>query len=171
MSERSAARRQSIVDTARSRFTTLGYDGTTIGDLATQLDISKAAVAYYFPTKDTFLDEFATPFIDELEQGVGAATDATGAVRAYLSAIVAHHDLAVWVDTDPTIRNDPRFGDRLAEINTAVTKHFTGRSRRRSDAIRALGVLGGLWRPAREISTDELNEHFDEIVDSAVASY
>ena len=160
-----------IVDAARARFTTLGYDGTTIGDLAAELGISKAAVAYYFPTKETFLDEFVTPFLDDLERSVADAADSTEAARAYLAAIVAHHDLALWVDTDPAIQNEPRFGGRLNDINTAVTTLFTGRSRRRSDAIRALGVLGGLWRPAREISTEELTSHFDEIVDSAVASY
>ena len=171
MSPRGAARRQLIVDAARDRFTTLGYEGTTIGDLASELGISKAAVAYYFPTKDTFLDEFVTPFVDALAERVAAADGRVEAVRAYLGVIVEHHDLAIWIDTDPAIQNDLRFGGRLSEINRVVTKHFTGPSRKRADSIRALGVLGGLWRPAREITTDELITHFDEIVDAAVASY
>lgn len=171
MSARSADRRKMIVAAARARFTMLGYDGTTIGDLAAELGISKAAIAYYFPTKETFLDELVTPFIDALEQGVGEAAGPRDVASAYLSAIVAHHDLALWIDTDPAIQSNPRFGGRLNEINTRVTKSFTGRSRRKSDAIRALGVLGGLWRPARELPVVDLVGHFDEIVDAASASY
>ena len=85
MSTRGAARRQAIVDTARNRFTTLGYDGTTIGDLATELDISKAAVAYYFPTKDTFLDEFVTPFV-EVDEAAEHGVRVLGRCPAHLVA-------------------------------------------------------------------------------------
>lgn len=170
MSPKSSARRQMIVDAAHRRFTTLGYEGTTIGDLATELDISKAAIAYYFPTKETFLDEFVTPFVTALADAVTAAETPADTLRAYLSVIIADHDTAVWIDTDPTIQNHVEYGPRLAEISRRVTKALTGGSRRKADHIRALGVLGGLWRPAREISTADLIDHFDEIVEAALAS-
>lgn len=170
MSPKSSARRQLIVDAAHRRFTTFGYEGTTIGDLATELDISKAAIAYYFPTKETFLDEFVEPFVTSLAEAVAAAESPDDTLRAYLSVIVADHETAVWIDTDPTIQNHVEYGPRLADINRKVTKMLTGGSRRKADHIRALGVLGGLWRPAREISTDDLIDHFDEIVEAALTS-
>jgi AcrR family transcriptional regulator len=163
-------RRTGIVETARRRFTTRGYDGTTIGDLAAELGISKAAIAYYFPTKETFLDEFVTPLLDDLEQAVDAADDPREALSGYLSAILEHHDVAIWMDTDSAIQNDSRYGGRLADINRALTAILTGRSRRKADRIRALAVLGGVWRPARELPTDDLIAHHDEIVDTALTA-
>ncbi len=170
MSPKSSARRQLIVDAAHRRFTTFGYEGTTIGDLATELAISKAAIAYYFPTKDTFLDEFVEPFVTALAEAVAAAESPDDALRAYLSVIVADHETAVWIDTDPTIQNHVDYGPRLADINRKVTRVLAGGSGRKADHIRALGVLGGLWRPVREISTDDLIDHFDEIVEAALTS-
>lgn len=170
MSPKSSARRGLIVDAAHRRFTTFGYEGTTIGDLATELDISKAAIAYYFPTKETFLEEFVEPFVNALDQAVTAAESPADALRAYLSVILADHDTAVWIDTDPTIQNHIEYGPRLAEINRKVTKVLSGGSRRKADHIRALSALGGLWRPVRSIPTDDLIAHFDEIVDAALTS-
>lgn len=170
MSPKSSARRQLIVDAAHRRFTTFGYEGTTIGDLANELGISKAAIAYYFPTKETFLEEFVEPFVTALADAVAVAESPDDVLRSYLSVIVKDHDTAVWIDTDPAIQNHVEYGPRLTDINRKVTKMLTGGSRRKADHIRALGALGGLWRPVREVSTDDLIAHFDEIVEAALTS-
>lgn len=164
------ARRAGIVTTARRRFTTLGYEGTTIGDLASELGISKAAVAYYFPTKDTFLDEFVTPLLDQLEAAISAAGSAREALTAYLDVLLDQHDLAVWIDTDPTVQNHPVHGARLSKINRRLVSLITDRSRRKSDQVRGLAMLGGVWRPVRELGEADLRAHRDEIVDAALTN-
>lgn len=171
MQERGEARRRAISDAARARLLQLGFEGTTFGDLAGDLGVSKAAIAYYFPAKDTFLDEFVTPFLDALEVAVSATDDPRGVVAAYLETLVAHHDVAVWVDTDPAVQHHDVFGTRLRAINDRLTAAVTGASSERRDTIRALAVLGGLWRPTRQLDASELRAHFDEIVDAALASY
>ena len=155
---------------ARERLTTLGYDATTVGDLARQLDISKAAISYYFPTKDMILGEFVTPVLDQMEAAVKLADTADEALAAFLSVIVDHHDLAVWIDTDQAVQNHPVYGPRLTAINERLIKLIIGGSRRKADRIRALSVLGGLWRPARELPTADLISHHAEIVHAALAS-
>ena len=159
-----------IVDAARERLTTLGYDATTVGDLARQLNISKAAISYYFPTKDMILDEFVTPVLDQMEAVADLADTADEALAAFLSVIVEHHDLAVWIDTDQAVQNHPVYGPRLTSINERLIKLIIGGSRRKADRIRALSVLGGLWRPARELPTADLISHHAEIVHAALAS-
>ena len=159
-----------IVDAARERLTTLGYDATTVGDLARQLNISKAAISYYFPTKDMILDEFVTPVLDQMEAVADLADTADEALAAFLSVIVEHHDLAVWIDTDQAVQNHPVYGPRLTSINERLIKVIIGGSRRKADRIRALSVLGGLWRPARELPTADLISHHAEIVHAALAS-
>lgn len=144
----------------------------TIGDIATELDVSKAAIAYYFPTKDRFIDEFAAPLVTALDDAVTeAGGDATAVLGAYFDVLIAHLDMAVWLDTDPAIGRDTEWGDRLSAVNDRVIKVVTGGSRRKADRLRALGVLGGIWRPARESTADELSQHRDEIVASAIDGY
>lgn len=171
MSNGARTRRTRIVATARQRFTARGYDGTSIGDLAGELAISKAAIAYYFPTKERFLDELVEPFLDRLEASLHPEMSPREAVDVYLAALEDHHDVAVWLDRDTALQNNEEFGGRLDELNKMVVRIITGRSRRKADRIRALAVLGGLWRPTRELEPDELRDHHDDIVDAALAAY
>ena len=160
-----------IVDAARERLTTLGYDATTVGDLARQLNISKAAISYYFPTKDMFAEKKEKgTVLDQMEAVADLADTADEALAAFLSVIVEHHDLAVWIDTDQAVQNHPVYGPRLTSINERLIKLIIGGSRRKADRIRALSVLGGLWRPARELPTADLISHHAEIVHAALAS-
>jgi AcrR family transcriptional regulator len=151
--------------------TTRGYEATSIGDLATELGISKAAIAYYFRTKEAFLDELIAPFLDQLEEAVLAAPTARDALASYLEVVIDHHDIAIWLDTDPAVLNHPVHRAHLDTVNNRLLRIITSGSRRRADRLRALATLGGIWRPARESSPDELRQHFDEIVDAALASY
>lgn len=171
MTGKESNRRELITTAAFETFTARGFDGTTIGDLANQLGISKAAIAYYFPTKETFLDEFITPFIDELEAATDSASNPRAVTTAYLSTLIGNRDTAVWFDTDPVIQNHPSYGGRLSEVNRRVVATITNQSKRKDDRMRALSVLGGLWRPTRESTRGELESHRREIVDAALAGY
>jgi len=177
MSRPPTGRRELILDAALRSFTSRGYDGTTIGDLATELGFSKAAIAYYFPTKDTFLDKFVTPFLDDLDHSVPSIPDpvfpddAHRLLGAYLDVVTAHHAVAVWFDTDPRLQNHATYGPRITAINKRLLDTITTRSRRKNDQARALSVLGGVWRPARGLTPQELTEHHDEIVQAAIDSY
>ena len=170
-------RRDRIIHAATTAFTTLGYDGTTLGALANELGISKAAIAYYFPTKDDFLTELVTPLIDQLDDNIAVIDtpkwpdDAAAACGAYLDTLTEHHAIARWIDTDQTLQADPRIGGRLDNINKRLCDTITGHSRKKKDRIRATAVLGGLWRPIREYSPHDITEHRNEIIDAALISY
>lgn len=168
---RQTNRRKRIVTAARQALTSSGYDGTTIGRIASELGISKAAIAYYFPTKDTFLEEFVGPLLDDLEEALASASDLRAALSAYLTVLTDHHDIAVWIDTDPVLQNHPEYGERLDEVNRALTRLITGGSRRREDRVKALAVLGGIWRPVRGLSASDLRTHHDDIVATALGEF
>lgn len=53
----SAERRQEFIDVAASVFYRRGYDSATLGDIAEALDVTKAAVYYYFTSKEDLLYE------------------------------------------------------------------------------------------------------------------
>ena len=168
MKGRTSNRRKEIVELARSRFTSNGYEGTSIGELASQLGISKAAIAYYFPTKDTFLEEFVGPFLDQLESRVESAESGEDALSSYLRTLIEYQDVAVWMDTDPALQTHETHGGRLARINERlIDRVAVGESD--VDRVAAVSAMGGIWRPVREFSSDELEEHFDEVLAVALA--
>ncbi len=170
-------RRDRIVSTARAHFLKQGYEGTKIGHIADALEISKAAVSYYFPTKDSFLDELVEPLVARLESAVETNTDSTwpaGAsalLQAYLDALLTDVEIARWVDTDVAVRAEHHFGDRLDGITAGFVSTLTGGSRRVVDRLRALSVLGGIWRPLLELDERQLTRHRDELLAAAMSSY
>lgn len=151
--------------------TTLGYEGTTVGNIANDLDISKAAVGYYFRRKDDFLTELVSPVLEALEGAVADADGIEEALAGYLAVLIDHHKRAKWIDTDPAIRGYPEFGPRLSEVNRQLIQRITGGSENDVDRVRALAFLGGLWRPTRELPVEVLDEQRSEIIRAALTSY
>jgi AcrR family transcriptional regulator len=69
-----AETRERILDVAQELFTQQGYDKTSLRDIAQRLDITKAALYYYFERKEDILVELhlrlhamGTSMLDELE--------------------------------------------------------------------------------------------------------
>jgi len=69
-----AETRERILDVAQELFTRQGYDKTSLRDIAERLEITKAALYYYFERKDDILLELhlrlhamGTSLLDELE--------------------------------------------------------------------------------------------------------
>ncbi|MDT3438905.1 TetR/AcrR family transcriptional regulator [Pseudofrankia sp. BMG5.37] len=55
-----------ILDAAVSLFGEHGYAGTSVRDIAERLGLTKAALYYHFPSKETILDALLDPFVTEL---------------------------------------------------------------------------------------------------------
>lgn len=178
MGRRSDVRRTMIAEAALAAMLERGYTGTTIGDLARELGISKAAISYYFPAKQDFLAEFVGPLLDELEESVPIVPrpvwphDARTVVGAFYDVLVRHREIAVWLDRDPAVTNIAEYADRYRAITERVVDSIIGRGRRRgSDVARSYAALGGIWRPVRELPIASLRAHRDEIIDAALVSY
>lgn len=161
------SRRDRILAIAADRFAARGYDGTSIGDLASELDVSKAAISHHFPAKADLAHALLGPFLDDLDAAVDAPTP-EALLAAYLAAIARHHDLARWLDRDPALRSMPSLGGRLAAANEAATAALAA-SDAPEDHVRALAALGAVWRPALASDTATIIDHADLIVDAALA--
>jgi len=170
-------RRSAIVDAAREHFLARGYEGTKIGDIAATLGISKAAVSYYFRTKDTFLDELVEPLVSKLEAVVLHHTDSewpNGVAQlldAYLDVLLADAEIARWVDTDIAVQAEHHFGERLRAITDQVVNTISAGNGCVTERIGALAVLGGIWRPLLELDTENLRVHRREVLRAAMVSY
>lgn len=74
--ERRGDTRQRLLDVSLRLFAERGYAGTSIRDIAEELEVTKAAVHYHFPSKEGIVQALLEPFvgrfsalIDELEPG------------------------------------------------------------------------------------------------------
>ncbi|MCM3924113.1 TetR/AcrR family transcriptional regulator, partial [Frankia sp. AiPs1] len=58
--------RSRILAAAVSLFGEQGYAGTSVRDISERLGVTKAALYYHFPSKETILDALLEPFVSEL---------------------------------------------------------------------------------------------------------
>ncbi len=83
--------REAILDTAASLFADKGYDAGSIGDLATALGISKAAIYHYFSTKQEIFDAIILRALQELRQRTDEAVTRHQAPADQLRAFMQAH--------------------------------------------------------------------------------
>jgi TetR/AcrR family transcriptional regulator, regulator of cefoperazone and chloramphenicol sensitivity len=170
-----SSRRVEIAAVARQLFVARGYDGTKISDIASALGVSKAAISYHFPTKDSFLDEFVEPFVGRLEQVVAGhefdRASLTDLVGQLLDVLLVDIEVSRWVDSDLAVKAEHHFGDRLNDINARLVAAITGDDPTPKARICALAVLGGVWRPVLVASPQDLRACRATLLDAAVRCY
>jgi AcrR family transcriptional regulator len=83
-------REAQLLAIARRLFAQKGYDATSLRDIAEEARITKAALYYYFPNKDTLYEriviESMASLLAEVQAAVGRVRTPTERVRAFLRA-------------------------------------------------------------------------------------
>lgn len=86
----SDGRESQLLSIARQLFARKGYDATSLRDIAEAAQITKAALYYYFPNKDTLYErvviESMAALLSEVQHAVARAHTPTEKVRAFLRA-------------------------------------------------------------------------------------
>lgn len=168
-------RRPQIIETAFELFTKQGYGGTSLADMAAAAGVSKAAVAFHIGTKEDLIVELSDAFLTELEQVVSANTPppwpdgARELFGEYFDVLVRNRPLAVWLDGDVTAPG--RIGGRLRATIDRLADLLNGAEGEMAGRVRALAAVGGLWRPLRMLGSEDLINHREELIDSALVSY
>ncbi len=95
-SPRDAATYQVIVATAERLFRTLGYQKTTVGDIAKELNMSPANVYRFFDSKAALRDAVGRQLMGEVENAVSVIARSSGAAgprlrNAVLSMCAMNH--------------------------------------------------------------------------------
>ncbi len=90
---------QAVLRTAIDLFNRQGYDGTSMGDLAAELGVTKSAIYHHVPSKEHLLSEALDEALEGLEAAITVAeqlTDRTAydrlrsVVRESVEVLVAH---------------------------------------------------------------------------------
>lgn len=108
--------RERILQVALELFGRYGYEGTSVRDIAEQMGITKAAVYYHFPSKETLLADVLTPAMTRVRQVLADAGKVTTADerRRLVTRIVD-----VVGDAGPQVivlLSDPAVGAHLREL-------------------------------------------------------
>ncbi|WP_200938746.1 TetR family transcriptional regulator [Modestobacter sp. Leaf380] len=124
-----AATEQALLDAARARFATDGFERTTIRAVAADVGVDAALVIRYFGSKQGLFSRAA-----DLDLGL---PDLTGVRAGELARVLVDRFFAVWED-------DPTF---LALLRAAATSEVA------AEAMR--GVFAGQVAPALAAVTDD----------------
>lgn len=143
---------QRIRARALERFLANGVDATPLREIAAGLDVTKAALYYHYPSKETLLRSLVVVYLDDLgavllahdqlqagaEPGLDALTEALAATR------IRHADV-VRLLTDPAIRRIEQLATRIDELNErSITCLMRSAERDISEQARAVAALAAL---------------------------
>src|ERR687885_1100860 len=110
--------RTRIQDVALALFATRGYDATSLQEIATALDVTKAALYYHFPSKAELLHSLADPLLEGERTLLAGYTDGPlddAAPRELTSALIdlllAHRPVVAWLTRDLSALAQPEIGE------------------------------------------------------------
>lgn len=112
----SGGTRERILEVALELFGRYGYEGTSIRDISDRMGITKAAVYYHFPSKESLLAEVLTPAMTRVRQVlVDTGTITTAEQRRKLATAIVD----VVGEAGPQVvvlLSDPAVGAHLREV-------------------------------------------------------
>lgn len=160
--------RDRILAAAADLFGEKSYAGTSVRDIAERLGITKAALYYHFPSKETILDALIDPLAAALEQLAARATAAQSPpaeqIIRELTGILADAGAVFFaVATDPAVLHRRFKGAQMHECMDAIARALAGpgatpvrmaRARAAFGAIQG-GVLGTALALVREHAARE----------------
>ncbi|MFW6600049.1 TetR/AcrR family transcriptional regulator [Propionibacteriaceae bacterium Y2011] len=142
--------RQRIQATALDLFTTRGYGGTSLKDIADELGVTKAAVYYHFPAKADLAHSIFGPFIADVDAMFDAFDDnppgPRDAMARYLDTMIPHRQVFAAMARDPGAVSDVDLGEVGRRWIQRMSDILIGQEPSPDDRVRVGVALGGLIR-------------------------
>ena|SRR5690242_17520023 len=152
--------RARIQDVALTLFATRGYALTSLQEIATALDVTKAALYFYFPAKAQILQSLADPLLDEVQVLLDASTDGPLMARArrevvcaLIDLLLAHRPVAAWLARDLTAMTQPGIGDRIAALAAHLQRLLAGADASLAGQVRVAAAVGAMIGPLVALDT------------------
>ncbi|MQW74317.1 TetR family transcriptional regulator [Nocardioides sp. dk4132] len=174
-----------VLQTAIELFNRRGYEGTSMGDLAAALGVTKAAIYHHVPSKEHLLAQALDEALDELDALVTDAASAPGTayerlravVRGAVDVLVAHQPAVTLLlrvrGNSPVelaaLRRRREVDTRLADLVRAAAAEGSVRTDLDPELVSRLvfGTVNSLveWhRPGGELTPDALAEAVSTVV-------
>ena len=169
--------RTRIQAVARARFARCGYDATSLQEIAADLDVTKAALYYHFPSKAELLHSLADPLLDGERTLLAGYTDGPlddAARRALTSALIdlllAHRPVVAWLTRDLSALAQPGIGARVAANTERLQRLLAGADPGGVGQVRAAAAVGALTRPVAVLEDLDLGDLSGTILAAALGA-
>lgn len=142
--------RSQVLDVALELFASQGFAATSTRELSERLGFTKAALYYYFRTKDDLLTALLAPSLEELSalvHGVGstpAPAERRRLLKGYLQLVINHQRVIQVLSQDPSVMRRP-ISAEAEPLYARLTLLLSGRAEpgpRERARVRA--ALGGI---------------------------
>jgi AcrR family transcriptional regulator len=167
---RNAVTKEAVVEAAGELFAQLGFDRTSMRDIASRLGISAAALYHHYESKDAILLAVAEPGFILAEQWMATADEtplAPETVRAilgnYYALLGKEWKLFMLLLGDPAIRGHDIIGPRLHAQARQFYGFLAGPDPTFESRIRASAAMGALQQ-ATKLSSNHENAALDVVV-------
>lgn len=168
--------RARLLATALRLFSRHGVQGTSLQMIADELGLTKAAVYYYFKTKDEITEAVAAPALQEMEKILDeAATRRVHAARVdhalagFVDIVVRHRSLVALFNCDPGIvRAIERMAGGSENFKIRLMRLLAGSQPDLAAGITVRAVLAGLAlvggsQEYQDIDADTLRTHLFDV--------
>jgi AcrR family transcriptional regulator len=167
--------KEAIARLALELFTTKGYAGTSVRDIAEAMGLTKAGVSYHFPAKEDLLHYVVDPVLHAVDEVVDGAAHSPPAsprdvLAAYLAVILEHRMEVGLIVNDPAVVHHPVLGPRIDEQHRRLRALLVGPDAGTAQKVRASAALGALRRPVLALPSVEAGELGEVVLDAAMAA-
>ncbi|WP_280269934.1 TetR family transcriptional regulator [Nocardia wallacei] len=143
-----------ILATARVLFAARGYRATSMQAIADEVGVTKAALYYYFDSKDAILHQLTLPLLDELDAVLAAAESESGAeavrwraIEGYVDVHLRHRHTLTMLVRDMTLLVQAPVADRFRAAIALANELVAGPGAGIEQRVRACQVVAGLADP------------------------
>ncbi len=165
-----------IQEVALTMFATQGYALTSLHEIATALDVTKAALYFYFPAKAQLLTSLVDPLLDEVETlldvytgGPLSAPTQREIVSALADLLLAHRSVVAWLARDLTALAQPEIGHRIMAHMTHLQRLLAGDGASLAGQVRVAAAVGALLGSLVALDSQALSPLRDTFVAAALA--
>jgi AcrR family transcriptional regulator len=142
--------RARIQSVALTLFRERGSERTSLREIAENLDVSKAALYYYFRSKDELIASLAGPFVDGFRELLDAAEErqdgdmARRLVEGYVDLLFDQRPVVAWLRDDLAVRIHPAIGPVLNSEGERLRTLLGGADMSFEEQVRVTAALGAL---------------------------
>ena len=143
--------RARILDAALDVFSEYGFEGSSLQQIADRLDLTKAALYYYFRSKDELLEALVEPAIKGLDEILDACSGEKDTparrkkfLNEYLDYFLRQRRLVAYISRDLATLAHPAISTGSEERRARMEAILAGADLDFSDRVRVTMAFGGM---------------------------
>lgn len=163
-----------ILDAALALFTEHGFEGTTLQQIADRLGVTKAALYYYFKSKDDLLDALIAPTISDLDMVLNEHESAADTparrrqfMRAYLDYLLRHRRVIAYIARDLATLAHPAIATGNRERRARLEAMLLGDALDFHQQVRVAMAFGGIQAVIAQYPDADTDELRAALLDAA----